>query len=98
AGHVTGVQTCALPICCRPSRARCSSASLDESGFDQLGEALEARAERLLEPSLVLDRRLFEPHLFELQRALAAIEPRLDPRDQARSEERRVGKEGKSRW
>src|SRR5207249_7635213 len=71
--NVTGVQTCALPICGRGSSGRRSGASL-------LGAVLRG-----------VDPRGVPPEL--------ACSPVPDDRRRlGRSEERRVGKECRSRW
>src|SRR5437588_7807857 len=70
---VTGVQTCALPIC-------------DRNGFERL--------------SIELDHDALAP----VYETVARVKDRLDPEIAllgfcgARSEERRVGKECRSRW
>src|SRR5439155_17464991 len=89
-GHVTGVQTCALPIC---------AALLARRGRVRLREAAENAAAELLRDSRTavvyadVDVRvaLFERdlHLAPLGRELRGIGER--------SEERRVGKECRSR-
>src|SRR5436309_6903240 len=80
--HVTGVQTCALPISQFFLFAtRHGSRFIDRSRSRSLSAAAENRSPRR--------RRLasHEPRLLEYPRAL-----------QTRSEERRVGKECRSRW
>src|SRR3712207_8337698 len=70
---VTGVQTCALPIC-------------SHDLVDQLGPARYRRSgDELIGRGLYLDLPPWGFHLFQLEVA-------------ARSEERRVGKECRSRW
>src|SRR5207253_5647202 len=74
-GHVTGVQTCALPISARGLRAT---------------SAISATARRVLWPSSARSRS--GPSCW----ARSAAKPRC--RKRRRSEERRVGKECRSRW
>src|SRR5256885_16231174 len=72
---VTGVQTCALPICSRAAqRAR--------------------QLRRAAAPARCC------PRAMEVAADVAAswCDGRVDRRDTSRSEERRVGKEGRSRW
>src|SRR3712207_7246370 len=76
---VTGVQTCALPICRRPA---------DYSPRDGEGAAGRGRAG----PRSYLDAEESGPGLFRDRGG------RVDGGDALRSEERRVGKEGRSRW
>src|SRR2546427_5772185 len=78
---VTGVQTCALPIC---GAARVGGHPLRVYQGDGVGAVLDQRAE----PLLALAQRGVGP------RALGEV----PPQGRARSEERRVGKEGRSRW
>src|SRR5207253_7744471 len=92
-GHVTGVQTCALPISLSP-RGRARPGAAHVRGGDR-GRAREdaggggaARAgTRLFQPRLV-GLHLSRPR--PLRRAARALAGGLP----ARSEERRVGKEG----
>src|SRR5439155_10263400 len=95
-GHVTGVQTCALPILKRRYQHFCPAA-----------RALETIGEKW---SLLIVRDLLGgPRRFsDLRRSLATITSKgLSARLRAleadgivtrRSEERRVGKEGRSGW
>src|SRR5690606_40813121 len=68
--HVTGVQTCALPILI----------------FEEL---------KHIENYIVIQQLRF-PNRLEM--SMLDVEPYLDYRITARSEERRVGKECRSRW
>src|SRR5262249_57661918 len=82
---VTGVQTCALPICERLRLlGRLALGEVD----DVHGGAtlLEQRLDRLVQRRLAI---------LEVERHRALF--RVDVRDR-RSEERRVGKEGRARW
>src|SRR5690606_40776223 len=84
--HVTGVQTCALPIC----QVQLQVGSLVNQGGKVLAAgsgALQVQARERLDNSN--GGRLAGTGDVQLQAA------RLDNR---RSEERRVGKEGRSRW
>src|SRR2546430_11550380 len=72
---VTGVQTCALPICDHVQRALAVARELDSH-----------------DPLAAEQRRLGEL----CDRALEQL--RIDGRQAERSEERRVGKECRSRW
>src|SRR5690348_17394550 len=76
-GRVTGVQTCALPICAELLASRAGREVVD----DVLGEA------QLLAPVQLVDQRF-------LRLEVAVDRPGAD----LRSEERRVGKECRSRW
>src|SRR5690606_40371974 len=81
--HVTGVQTCALPICDRRAAAATGprAAVRDRGGVELDAHGLGAH------------RRLAE------RRRTARGRPARPARgDERRSEERRVGKEGRSRW
>src|SRR5439155_18429689 len=92
-GHVTGVQTCTLPICCL--NAACP-AKLKESllhfsrrramNIDGLGEAL---VDQLVDKGLVRD----VADLYTLTRDPLASLERMGEKSASRSEERRVGKE-----
>src|SRR5690606_41194231 len=87
--HVTGVQTCALPICLAPwTRAMADDAvPFDASTVPALARELAARP--------------FRPPSRELPAALDAIDYDAfrDYRFRSdRSEERRVGKGGRTRW
>src|SRR5690554_7685368 len=79
---VTGVQTCALPICSHDGAAERGpcGAELTSRGFDLLG---------CCKPFQVLCRKGFPP---------ASLIPSLYMASTTRSEERRVGKECRSRW
>src|SRR5690606_40682674 len=79
--HVTGVQTCALPI----------------SALFRRIEALQGgnESERLVRGSLSLDRDRMTAHWKDRQVPLTLTEFWVV---HARSEERRVGKECRSRW
>src|SRR5690606_40549812 len=92
--HVTGVQTCALPICTRPEKP----ASLRKS-------TVMARAASSPVVTLVARRRA------DFCRSLRASQPSGENRSRIwlalctalliearRSEERRVGKEGRAEW
>src|SRR5205823_7380575 len=83
---VTGVQTCALPICPRPTGCLGEttpwlSRSWKRGGCERTSSTVDERA--ALPGGRV--------------RHLPRAEPRQGP-DPARSEERRVGKECRSRW
>src|SRR5258708_12748239 len=79
---VTGVQTCALPICCLPAifspRVQCRRSSTAR-GLSQCPNQTKSRQDPLSQQSR-------QPILF------------VTPQGQKRSEERRVGKECRSRW
>src|SRR3712207_7402012 len=79
---VTGVQTCALPICV-DHVARGGHVALEGLEFGRLGLALEGVEQLEGAVEVVLDDRL----------AAAG-----DEHEPLRSEERRVGKECRSRW
>src|SRR5207253_4246774 len=96
-GHVTGVQTCALPISEQRHEERVGEREHDDAdqelrgGPYEDGEALEPAVEPLLvEPCHVLER--LSDALRPLRRRDEPEEARLE-----RSEERRVGKEGRAR-
>src|SRR5690606_40172019 len=82
--HVTGVQTCALPI-------------LPEEDFNSYathrGDHLTAQRATFASPKLFNEMVLNEDGSVR-QGSLA----RVEPDGKVRSEERRVGKEGRSRW
>src|SRR3712207_8659644 len=80
---VTGVQTCALPICAEHAPLAV------EQHLAADGHRLGVGALDVDEPAL----GAAVAHRLVLQRALAALVA-----DRARSEERRVGKECRSRW
>src|SRR2546430_7067997 len=77
---VTGVQTCALPICSRGDQAAAAIEDLDEA----IAEHAFARKLRSVER--------FSAH------RLDRVAPDRREFQSARSEERRVGKECRSRW
>src|SRR5437870_5959363 len=81
-GHVTGVQTCALPICLEVHRVEIRGDLALAPLLPFALKALEARAEARRHLSFVVVRRGEE--------AVDALLPR--------SEERRVGKECRARW
>src|SRR5689334_24320699 len=74
-GTVTGVQTCALPICCQLV-LEVPETVLQQDGLRHLEDELAAR------------------HSGNPERAFDLLDERRVPR----SEERRVGKECRSRW
>src|SRR2546430_12699172 len=86
---VTGVQTCALPIC---------EAYRIAEGPPRLGVGpLASSARRLFEPEPVARSRavtVIAPEALEQRQTIFAPTQEFDPR----SEERRVGKECRSRW
>src|SRR5439155_10641539 len=85
-GHVTGVQTCALPIL-----------AID----DDLEDAIAVEVRELHGHDAPGRREPLVVRPFGLERALDdTVEPDLLAvgHDQSRSEERRVGKECRSRW
>src|SRR5439155_18017760 len=86
-GHVTGVQTCALPICCdipvRPAFAALSRGRTDRS----VRTHPPARSGGATVASVWLLR--FSP---------SATKPEAFTSSTKRSEERRVGKECRCRW
>src|SRR5439155_11805057 len=82
-GHVTGVQTCALPISLL-LQVQLVEAYMKEQGLFHSGTT----AEPVYSDTLSLDLSTVEPSLAGPRR----------PQDRVRSEERRVGKECKSRW
>src|SRR5256885_10573387 len=83
---VTGVQTCALPICNR-----------EPGGATSLEHRFDVPCSLLDRPSLhdVVDPALDDEHVSSLQ---YDAEPARDLIRALRSEERRVGKECRSRW
>src|SRR5256886_12210502 len=78
---VTGVQTCALPICSPSSSSRTAPSGTSGAGVS---------------PRRLLDDRLIDELLEELSVVRPLRAGRLGHED--RSEERRVGKECRSRW
>src|SRR5204863_1070692 len=87
--YVTGVQTCALPICPRLLR-RVGAAGVDVVGYDideRKARALARETEIVCtaDRAAVLDGGILV-HFVAV------------PTEHARSEERRVGKEVRSRW
>src|SRR5690606_39772407 len=82
--HVTGVQTCALPICSRASVFHATAPRPCGLLRPLLGDAREQRADLGLPVAAV-------PPEGADRRQLAGLGP-------PRSEERRVGKEWRSRW
>src|SRR5437660_2796627 len=89
-GHVTGVQTCALPICmpgaCGGSTSRGAARALSSP---RAGGGDEGRSARPGEGWFCFVLKEFkdpQPDRFSLRS------------DHCRSEEGRVGKEGRSRW
>src|SRR5439155_11840146 len=94
-GHVTGVQTCALPIFGdRRGEERIEEARGLRSGGNQ---ELGARGGDILDVACIPDGQA-RP-VAEVEGARGAEESPAGGRGQmGRSEERRVGKEGRSRW
>src|SRR5439155_12226883 len=94
-GHVTGVQTCALPIW--PSRAGSGSRSGEaDTASVRSDDRLLPRGRRWY---VLEQRRRKALRALVLKRAvMAPLEPNRGDRvaRQGRSEERRVGKEGRS--
>src|SRR3712207_9217968 len=95
---VTGVQTCALPICIRGRHARWSAPQLlvEPEHADRIDVAVATEQQGV--PVARVDER--EPAVAAqidagAGRDLILLERVLEP---ARSEERRVGKECRSRW
>src|SRR5687768_18249038 len=78
---VTGVQTCALPICAAAPRAAAVDAALERAASPLLSLFLEAQ-QADVRPTMTLQAA-----------AAAALQ-----KSEARSEERRVGKECRYRW
>src|SRR5690606_39381925 len=83
--HVTGVQTCALPISANDSRVNIRLL-LDAQGAAPLAPRLGEASDDVLAARVPFD-------LYALHAAEAEAPVTSDPR----SEERRVGKEGRSR-
>src|SRR5690606_39725103 len=83
--HVTGVQTCALPIWMPIIRFREGSTSKMHVASDQ--------DNRFILPGFTGAASAATPHT-----AMWRIELQVDPDRDPRSEERRVGKEGRARW
>src|SRR5439155_18165393 len=88
-GHVTGVQTCALPIFNQIESIRAQLANLaKELGTDETGKAIRKAADDLAEKLTNVEGKV--------------LQLKLTGRGQDdvrwRSEERRVGKECRSRW
>src|SRR5690606_40245533 len=81
--HVTGVQTCALPISTR--------IVLEEYGLGERAEEINRRAARL---AVDAARRWSTPE--QPRFVLGAMGPTTKTLSLTRSEERRVGKEGRS--
>src|SRR2546429_3875935 len=79
---VTGVQTCALPICLYPDRWACGIAGVPvgdyAASYDDSAPSLQS-----------YDRSLLGGTVYEVPDLV---------RERSRSEERRVGKECRSRW
>src|SRR5690625_3333622 len=93
-GHVTGVQTCALPICIEEEISELDEEEkqmfleelgIQESGLDQLVRA----AYDLLDLGTYFTAGEKEVRAWTFRKGMTA--------PQARSEERRVGKEGRGR-
>src|SRR5207253_7130281 len=90
-GHVTGVQTCALPISPRLRSALAVGVACDYGGGGHTPPGTNDRHARAHRPAWPTPRRQSSPHAH--WKPLAR--PWLYPEDAAhgRSEERRVGKE-----
>src|SRR5439155_9123227 len=80
-GHVTGVQTCALPICFLETRTRTGPCPGLPPGPPAAGSAGAPGSKRLAS-----------------RRQGVTLPGRQETAPQNRSEERRVGKEGRLRW
>src|SRR5690606_40619098 len=90
--HVTGVQTCALPIFLGGNITACNVYRIDPTDADDL-----TRAEMLARKRVLQFFNFIREHLPGFEKAeLASIAPAMGFRD--RSEERRVGKEWRARW
>src|SRR5689334_23776654 len=87
-GTVTGVQTCALPICRRPRRPRCWDARADAARWPLLPLPQRKRPARGWSVGWSV------PYWFLVLSACRAALLSVGPR----SEERRVGKECRSGW
>src|SRR5690606_40834562 len=87
--HVTGVQTCALPISGEDKAARALREQLVDAQrlLEAVEAALAADGERLLDA----EERL------AIESQMQALRELLDSQDGARSEERRVGNECRTR-
>src|SRR5439155_15410692 len=85
-GHVTGVQTCALPICSDllPRRWRRGANGGEE---DQNREQMSARGHQRTNPKAIL---------LALGQKKMTASTTIAPATTHRSEERRVGKEGRT--
>src|SRR5439155_8753895 len=91
-GHVTGVQTCALPISCRsPTRFRSTRVATTGEKWCCIHGLSLFQKQTVKPPG--------KRWLFAILLACIAIVALLMPgHDLPRSEERRVGKECRSRW
>src|SRR5690606_41205820 len=96
--HVTGVQTCALPISDEELPARADEARLEDDGRDfgvvQIGEDPANRQKQVL--LRAQERQCAQEGA--LPRRLWARRGRRFGTGLFRSEERRVGKEGRAGW
>src|SRR3989449_7184087 len=88
---VTGVQTCALPICNRSFTSKCGSADVLEALGVPITLDAAAAARVLREACLTF---LFAPTFHPAMKHAGPVRRELA----VRSEERRVGKECRSRW
>src|SRR5207302_7097206 len=94
--HVTGVQTCALPICC-------SASNIGLEGFGEVAERFNAAVSKAVVPQgtggsnpSLSAKNAKGADLMSAPLAFLAEERGRD--SNGRSEERRVGKEGRARW
>src|SRR5690606_40679261 len=94
--HVTGVQTCALPICGNPLACAVGNAVFDIMLEESFLERVRDRGLRLSQKlAMIADEH---PSVVENVRGaglMLGLKARVPVKD--RSEERRVGKEGSSR-
>src|SRR5207253_6787299 len=88
-GHVTGVQTCALPIYDLTHVA-------ELAGRKDVNRGAEVRRDDCLASLRRMDDRRMENRVFGEQ--LVQTRWIAGPGNRVRSEERRVGKEGRGRW
>src|SRR5205823_9179623 len=89
---VTGVQTCALPIFGAITFVVAESGRRYDNADLVLAEQLAARAAMAAD-----NARLFSERSYVARKLQESLLPRRLP-DVPRSEERRVGKEGRCRW
>src|SRR5206468_7593380 len=90
---VTGVQTCALPISLTPIQAGAIAPALDDKDVIGTSQTGSGKTLAFLIPMIEMLQREASHETRHQTRALVLL-----PTRELRSEERRVGKEWRSRW